>query len=73
MSTPAPEDGNRRALYDHLFRSCRREHPRQWRDCTAQRASVALHEKFGLAQIAHFKEVASVQQVVDVGYWQRIL
>jgi phosphinothricin acetyltransferase len=37
-------------------------------------ASVALHEKFGLRQVAHFKEVGfKLDQWIDVGYWQRIL
>lgn len=34
-------------------------------------ASVALHEKFGLEQVAHFKEVGyKFNQWLDVGYWQ---
>jgi phosphinothricin acetyltransferase len=36
-------------------------------------ASVALHEKFGLRQVAHFREVGfKFNQWIDVGYWQRI-
>ena len=37
-------------------------------------ASVALHERFGLRQVAHFKEVGfKFGRWIDVGYWQRIL
>ena len=36
--------------------------------------SVALHEKFSLARVAHFKEVGfKFDRWVDVGYWQRTL
>ena len=35
-------------------------------------ASVALHEKFGLSKVAHFKEVGfKFDRWIDVGYWQR--
>lgn len=34
-------------------------------------ASVALHEKFGLRKVAHFKEVGfKLDRWIDVGYWQ---
>lgn len=34
-------------------------------------ASVALHEKFGMEKVAHFKEVGyKFNQLLDVGYWQ---
>jgi L-amino acid N-acyltransferase YncA len=37
-------------------------------------ASVALHERMGFVQVAHFREVGSkFGQRVDVGYWQRWL
>ena len=33
--------------------------------------SVALHEKFGMTQVAHFKETGfKFGQWVDVGYWE---
>ena len=36
-------------------------------------ASVALHEKFGLAKVAHFQQVGfKFNRWVDVGYWERI-
>lgn len=35
-------------------------------------ASVALHEKFGMEQVAHFKQTGfKFGQWIDVGYWQR--
>lgn len=34
-------------------------------------ASIALHEKFGMQQVAHFREVGrKFDQWLDVGYWQ---
>lgn len=37
-------------------------------------ASVALHEKFGMKKVAHFKEVGrKFDRWVDVGYWQCLL
>ncbi len=37
-------------------------------------SSVALHEKFGFAQVAHFREVGrKFDRWVDVGYWQLVL
>ncbi len=37
-------------------------------------ASVAMHEKFSLEKVAHFKEVGfKFEQWLDVGYWQGTL
>ena len=37
-------------------------------------ASIALHEKFGMEKVGHFKEVGfKFGKWVDVGYWQGIL
>jgi phosphinothricin acetyltransferase len=37
-------------------------------------ASIRLHEKFGFAKAAHFKEVGfKFGRWIDVGYWQRAL
>ena len=37
-------------------------------------ASVALHEKFGMQKVAHFREVGrKFDRWVDVGYWQCLL
>ena len=36
--------------------------------------SVALHERFGMEKVAHFKEVGrKFGSWIDVGHWQRIL
>jgi len=38
------------------------------------KASVALHEKFGFEKVAQFKEVGfKSEKWIDVGYWQLIL
>jgi L-amino acid N-acyltransferase YncA len=37
-------------------------------------ASIALHEKFGLAKVAHFQQVGfKFNRWIDVGYWELIL
>ncbi len=37
-------------------------------------ASVALHEKMGMAKVAHFKETGfKFDKWIDVAYWQKIL
>lgn len=37
-------------------------------------ASIALHEKFGMQRVAHFREVGfKFGRWIDVAYWQRIL
>jgi len=37
-------------------------------------ASIALHEKFGLTKVAHFKETGfKFNRWIDVGYWEAIL
>jgi L-amino acid N-acyltransferase YncA len=37
-------------------------------------ASVALHEKFGMTKVAHFKEVGfKFGRWIDVGYWEGVL
>jgi phosphinothricin acetyltransferase len=36
------------------------------------KASIALHEKFGMEKVAHFKEIGyKFSNWVDVGYWQK--
>jgi L-amino acid N-acyltransferase YncA len=38
------------------------------------KASVALHEKFGFEKVAHFQEAGfKFNRWIDVGYWERIL
>ncbi len=37
-------------------------------------SSIALHEKFGMTKVAHFKEVGyKFGQWLDVGYWEGLL
>lgn len=37
-------------------------------------ASIALHEKFGMQKVAHFKQVGrKFNSWIDVGYWQCLL
>ena len=37
-------------------------------------SSIALHEKFGMTKVAHFKEVGfKFNQWLDVGYWECVL
>ena len=37
----------------------------------ANAASIALHEKMGMTQVAHFKEVVyKFGRRIDIGYWQ---
>ena len=37
-------------------------------------SSITLHEKFGMSQVAHFKEVGwKFGRWIDVGYWQKVL
>lgn len=60
-------------LYDELFPLLRgREiHAVMAGIALPNEPSVALHERFGLAQVAHFKEVGfKFNRWVDVGYWQ---
>ena len=36
--------------------------------------SIALHEKFGLEKVAHYREVGyKFGKWIDVGYWQKVL
>jgi phosphinothricin acetyltransferase len=36
-------------------------------------SSIALREKFGMTQVAHFKEVGyKFDQWLDVGYWEGV-
>ncbi|MBV1909779.1 MAG: GNAT family N-acetyltransferase [Kangiellaceae bacterium] len=37
-------------------------------------ASIALHEKLGMTQVAHFNQIGfKFDQWLDVGYWQKVL
>jgi phosphinothricin acetyltransferase len=63
-------------LYDQLFPRLQARGIRALMACIAlpNEPSVALHERFGLVKVGHFKEVGfKFGQWVDVGYWQRTL
>jgi phosphinothricin acetyltransferase len=63
-------------LYDELFPILRERgiHTVIGGIALPNEASVALHEKFGLAKVAHYEEVGfKFDRWIDVGYWQRIL
>jgi phosphinothricin acetyltransferase len=59
-------------LYEELFPmlQARRIHAVMAGIALPNEPSVALHEKFGLAKVAHFEEVGfKLNRWVDVGYW----
>lgn len=63
-------------LYDVLFEQLRARsvHVAIGGIALPNPASVALHEKFGMQQVAHFKEIGfKFDRWVDVGYWQTVL
>jgi L-amino acid N-acyltransferase YncA len=63
-------------LYDELFPLLRARgvHAVVGAIALPNDASVALHEKFGLEKVAHFREVGfKLGRWIDVGYWQRTL
>jgi phosphinothricin acetyltransferase len=63
-------------LYGHLFPALRSRdiHVVMGGIALPNAASVALHEKFGLEKVAHFKEVGfKFGRWIDVGYWQGVL
>ena len=60
-------------LYQALFEILRRKgmHAAMGGIALPNDASVALHEKFGMQKVAHFKEVGyKFERWIDVGYWQ---
>lgn len=63
-------------LYSHLFSTLEKSgvHAVIGGIALPNEASVALHEKFGLEKVAHFRQVGfKFGKWVDVGYWERIL
>jgi L-amino acid N-acyltransferase YncA len=75
----APEWGGRglgTRLYEVLFASLKEQriHAVMGAIALPNAGSVALHEKFGLTQVALFKEQGfKFGRWIDVGYWQRLL
>jgi len=60
-------------LYQHLLRTLIQQniHIIIGGISLPNKASVALHEKFGFKKVAHFKEVGfKFNKWIDVGYWQ---
>lgn len=73
LDPPATGRGLGTRLYDALFAILRQQsiHVVIGGIALPNSASVALHEKFGLRKVAHFKEVGfKFNQWIDVGYWQ---
>jgi L-amino acid N-acyltransferase YncA len=65
-----------RALYEALFRQLRAQgyHCAMGGIALPNAASVALHERMGMAKVAHFREVGyKFGRWIDVGYWQGML
>lgn len=63
-------------LYDALFAKLRKQdvHLVIGGITLPNDASIALHKKFGMEKVAHFKEVGfKFGNWLDVGYWQRKL
>lgn len=63
-------------LYDELFRMLRdrKMHAVIGGIALPNDASVALHEKFGMEKVAHFKQTGfKFDRWIDVGYWERTL
>jgi len=73
LSPDATAQGHGTRLYEVLFSELRK---RSYHIAIAGIAlpnpvSVALHERFGMEKVAHFKEVGfKFGRWVDVGYWQ---
>jgi len=76
LSHHCVRQGHGSALYERLFNELRQ---RDYHAVIAgislpNEGSVALHERFGMEKVAHFKEVGfKFGEWVDVGYWQVIL
>jgi phosphinothricin acetyltransferase len=69
-------DGIGSGLYDVLIAELRRRsfHCVMGGIALPNAASVALHEKKGFTQVAHFREVGwKFQRRIDVGYWELVL
>jgi len=73
LSHTAKTQGWGTKLYTELFNSLRKKsiHVVIGGITLPNAASVALHEKFGMEKVAHFKQVGyKFGQWLDVGYWQ---
>jgi len=73
LSHLATSQGWGSQLYQQLFKRLKQAsvHAAIGGIALPNKASVALHEKFGMKKVAHFEEVGfKFNQWVDVGYWQ---
>ncbi|MFT5758082.1 MAG: L-amino acid N-acyltransferase YncA [Alteromonadaceae bacterium] len=73
LTPNATKKGIGSKLYEHLLAELKRKsiHTIIGGITLPNAASIALHEKFGMKQVAHFKEVGfKFKQWLDVGYWQ---
>lgn len=64
------------ALYTALFKDLKARQVHAVLACLTlpNAASQALHEKFGMQQVGHFREVGrKFDRWLDVGYWQKVL
>ena len=76
VAPPHTHQGIGSALYEHLLAvlRCGDYHTAIGGIALPNDASVALHEKFGFRQAAHYSEVGfKFQRWIDVGYWQLLL
>ncbi len=76
LSPDATSRGLGSQLYEALFDELRQRsmHVAIGGIALPNEASVALHEKFGMEKVAHFKEVGyKSDRWLDVGYWQGML
>ena len=73
LSPNSVSNGLGTKLYEALFSSLKEKsmHVAMGGIALPNPASIALHEKFGMRKVAHFKEVGfKFDNWVDVGYWQ---
>jgi phosphinothricin acetyltransferase len=73
LSVNAIKNGIGSGLYETLFSELktRNIHTVIGGITLPNEASIALHEKFGMKKVAHFKDVGfKFKQWLDVGYWQ---
>jgi phosphinothricin acetyltransferase len=71
-----PREGIGRRLYEELLAGLRARgiHSAFGVIALPNEASVALHEQFGFAKVAHLSEVGfKFDRWIDVGYWQLML
>ncbi|MDV7188200.1 arsinothricin resistance N-acetyltransferase ArsN1 family B [Lutibacter sp. TH_r2] len=76
ISEKAIGNGIGKQLYNHLLNELKQQkiHAVIGGISLPNKASVAIHEKFGFKKVAHFTEVGfKFNKWIDVGYWQLTL